>query len=112
MRIKIEKSWCRDGYNIWLIDHSNGQTLIAKEIKIEFKPIEEGQMLPSETLFIPRNQASDFFRAFKDGLLESGYFEEKELKPIIAAKDEHIDDLRKVIGHFLNNEVLKWTKKT
>ncbi len=96
IRFRIEKSFCRDGWDIWLCDYGR-KNRIAKPIELEFVEIDDGMLLPTPTLKLGHEDGQLFIDAMVKGLAESGLLKNKATDEIIKAKDDNLSDLRKLV---------------
>lgn len=101
---RIERSWSRDGYNVWILSYENNQIHIAKPIEIEFQPHTDGHVFPEPTLKIDGVSGRMLLDATKRALSNVSWFSKEELEThakVEKAMKDHIDSLKLVIDRVI-----------
>lgn len=104
MRFRIERSFSKMGYNIWLLDYKNNQGFIAKPINLEFEQIDDGAILPEPTLFIDEFLARDLIPEVQKGLAGLNYLKKEDYDincRVEKQMQSHIDSLKIVLDRVL-----------
>lgn len=98
---RVERGWSFDGFQVWLIEHRNGKSFIAKPINLEFVEISEGGHLPEPTLKLSGIFAREFIPQAKKALAGLTSFDDKEeyevSRRVEKAMQAHIDSLKLVV---------------
>lgn len=111
IQFRAERGWSFDGYQAWILDYRNGQTYIAKPVKLEFEPHPEGHILPEPTLQIRADIARELIPQLKKSLAGFTWFDDKEdyevAKRVEKAMQAHIDSLKLVVDRVVTTRVEK-----
>jgi hypothetical protein len=101
IRARIQRSYQRDGYDLWLVDYDvMGNGHVAKPITIEFGEARgEAFILPEPTLFLKADQ----LKALAEGIVESGALPEDMIRNQreLSAVKGHLEDMRTLTFHTL-----------
>jgi len=97
---RIERAWSRDGYNIWVIDHSERGSFIWEPITISLREINDTERLPDPTLHIDGVKGRELIDAARKAFAGVEWFNREELNAtarIEKAMQAHIDSLKLVV---------------
>lgn len=96
MKIRFQNDWSRNGWSVYVVDYSRGQS-IPYEISITRKdPISETERIPCAAI-IDREQMTSFVNALKEGLADAGFLADiGPLEGELKATKIHLEDMRKL----------------
>ncbi len=99
---RIERGWSFEGHQMWILDHRNGKTYIAKPIELIFTELDEGVRLPEPTLRIAGPLATEFLSQVRKALAGYQSFDDadeyKVAKRVEKAMQDHINSLKTVLS--------------
>lgn len=105
IRIRAERGWSFDGFQMWFIRDQNNRTYIAKPFKLEFVEIDATQLLPEPSFRCTGQIACEMVPALRKALAGMSWFEDKEdyeaSKRIEKAMQAHIDSLKLVVDRVI-----------
>lgn len=100
MRVKFQRSWSRDGWEILVYEYNSNHSVQMYTVKIEKGSlVEDGGLFPeNERLFVREEQFKQIKNALIEGLSDSGLLKgssavEAELK----ATNKHLEDMRSLV---------------
>lgn len=97
---RIQRSWSRNGTDIWLIDRQNNRSFIAEPIELKFREMKTHEMLPEPTIFIDEMQGKEIFEAARKSFASAEWIDKDEWSAhnkIQKAMQAHIDSLKLVV---------------
>lgn len=106
---RIQRAFNHPGYDIWLLDYrvKNGinTSFVAEPIELRFKEMgpEGGAFFPDPTLKIDYVFANELEKAIKQGIDMSGIFNREDFSAEVRAKNENLQDLRKITDALLTS---------
>lgn len=96
LSIYTEDSVCDDAVKIWIVsEDAHGNRSIAKPMQLEFVPHKRGMITDPSLIFVGP-VARQFFPAFHDAIIRSGYLKPKKDESIEAIQN-HLADMRKIV---------------
>lgn len=101
IKFRIERSFTELGYNFWIINYQGNKAYIMKPTNLEFVECQDGSYLPDPSIKINEDLGTQLIRAIAEGLAESGLPIAKTPESTLSAKDENLNDLRRVIEKIL-----------
>jgi len=98
IEVRIERSWAKLGFNMWIMERKEGKTFLVKPIHMEVEEKDDAFMLPEPSLFLNHDQAIDFFRGMASELRRHGYevIEPDGIAQELKATKFHLEDMRKL----------------
>lgn len=106
MKIRMERSYARHGYNIWVMDFRTRETFIAKPIEFVFEKIEDGALLPEPTLFLSHELADVFLPELQKSLQHITWLNKEDITRSGQTErlmKAHLEDLRFVIQNTIRS---------
>ncbi len=98
---RVERGWSFDGHQMWIIEHRQGKTYVAKPFEIEFVEMGEGAILPEPSFKIHGSFARELLPSIKKALAGYTAYDDKEdyetAKRVEKAMQAHIDSLKLVV---------------
>lgn len=96
---RIERSWAKDGFDLWIFKRANNKCYLAEPINLKFKEMPETFVLPSPTIEMHYDFAIDFLRSMAEELKRHGYnvFEPDAISKELKSTKYHLEDMRKLV---------------
>lgn len=102
IRLRVERAWGRDGFDLWVIDYRQDKAYFGKPVALEFEPIDDGAQVPVPTFFIDKHSLPEFLTALSDVLNHFQFITKDQLEQKqVAAMQAHLDDMRKIAFQLL-----------
>lgn len=101
-RVLLRREESSNAFGLWFIsEDSNNQMYVAKPTELQYELKPESFWLGEPTLKIPREIALQLFESFVQQLENTGEALTTN-KQVLNAKDENLQDLRKLSDRLLN----------
>jgi hypothetical protein len=96
---RIQKSFSRQGYDIWVFRRVNGKTAVAKPLTIELgEPQSDVFLLPEPTLYLRNDDYESLAASLKKELVGNGWLPHAEmLEGELKATKLHLGDMQKLV---------------
>lgn len=109
-RLKLHASLVRRergyGFDVWVINEDEGgNESVGRPVDFTFDPLKEGQRLPEEPTFFFRDvDWNTMEESLKHSLQMCGHYRpEGDLRGRLDAKDDHLQDMRKIVNRSLEH---------
>lgn len=101
-KVRVERAWNRNGYNLWIMKYDGQRTTVAEPIELKMTELKDGWQLPIPTMELssgPFGDAENFLRSLVEGIMEAGLVPmvSKDNAKQVEALEGNLKDLRKII---------------
>ena len=99
--LKIEKTWSRRGFGIWLLNEREGKTFVAKPCELEMVEYGNAFLLPEPTLYFSPEDFYALKRSAVEEMIGAGLESSAvKLAGKLEATERHLKDLQRVAFEF------------
>ena len=101
-QIRIERSYARLGFDVWIADFTEDRVKIVKPITAEIQDMPQGFLIPEPTFTLRHDDMLAWTKAFLEGIEEAGLADRiREDKGVLASTREHLKDIQKISDRLL-----------
>lgn len=102
IQVRVDRNWnTRDGYSLWVFEHRDKASFVAKPMQIEFVELDNSISLPTPTLSVSGALGAELINSAKQsfaGMEWASKDDYSHFAKVEKAMQGHIESLKQIIG--------------